>query len=242
MQAVILAGGLGTRLRPLTEQMPKVMAPINGKPFLLELLKFLNSQGIRDIVLCTGYLGNKVRDFFGDGTSLGLKISYSQEKEELLGTGGALKQAQSLLGDNFFVINGDTYLPIDYREIKRAFLSRGKKALMVVYTNQEYTGTEDNVALDNELVVTRHDKKSPDSGLEYVEAGVLAFKREVLELIDGKYPISLERGLYPALIGQKELAAYITQQRYYDIGTQEQHRIFAEFLKGDRNDYHPDSF
>lgn len=232
MQAAILAGGLGTRLRPLTEQIPKVMVPVNGKPFLLHLLNLLKGQGVNDIVLCIGYLGEQVRDFFGNGESVGIEIRYSKEKEGLLGTGGALKQAQSLLDDHFFVINGDTYLPVDYSEVGGAFLRRGKKALMVVYDNQEDTGVKNNVELDNDLMVMRHDKESLDPGLKYVEAGVLTLKQEALDFMEEGDSISLEKGLYPSLIEQKELATYITGQRFYDIGTPRQQRIFEGFLKG----------
>lgn len=230
MQAVILGGGLGTRLRPLTEQIPKVMVSVNGKPFLLHLLELLRSQGINDIVLCIGYLGEQIRDFFGNGRSLGIRTTYSEEKGKLLGTGGALKQAQNLLDDRFFVINGDTYLPIDYSEVEKTFLKRGKKSLMVVYDNQEDTGVKNNVELDNDLMVKRHDKVNPDPRLRYVEAGVLIFRQEVLDFIKEGCSVSLEKGIYPILIQQRELAAYVTKQRFYDIGTPEQQRIFEEFL------------
>ena len=231
MQAVILAGGLGTRLRPLTEQIPKVMVPVSGKPFLLHLLELLKRWGIDDAVLCIGYLGQQIKAFFGEGDRLGLRIRYSEEKETLLGTGGALKQAQDLLQDHFFVVNGDTYLPGDYSELERAFLRRGKKALMVVYENERDTGVKNNVELVSDSMVIRHDKESLNSSLKYVEAGVLILKHEALDLMEDKCSIPLERGLYPALIQQKELAAYITKQRFYDIGTPEQQRSFEEFLK-----------
>ena len=231
MQAVILAGGLGTRLRPLTEEIPKVMVSINGKPFLLYLLQLLKGQGVNDVVLCTGYLGQQVRNFFGNGKSLGVSLRYSEEKEKLLGTGGALKQAQDLLDDYFLVINGDTYLPVNYRDVERTFLKHNKKAIMVVYDNQEDTGVKNNVALDNDLMVARYDKKSPGSGLEYVEAGVLVLQREALSLIPETGPVSLEKGLYPALIQQREMATYVTRQRFYDIGTPKQQRVFEEFLQ-----------
>jgi len=231
MQAVILAGGLGTRLRPVTEQIPKVMVPVNGKPFLLHLLELLRNQGIDDVVLCTGYLGEQVRDFFGNGESLGIRIRYSEEEERLLGTGGALKQAQNLLDGRFFVLNGDTYLPVDYGEVERAFIRRGKKAFMVVYSNQEDTGVKNNVELDSDLMVKRYDKVNIDSSLKYVEAGVLVFRREVLNIMEEERSISLEKGFYPVLIQQKELAAYVTRQRFYDIGTPEQQRVFEQFLK-----------
>lgn len=231
MQAVILAGGLGTRLRPVTEQIPKVMVPVNGKPFLLHLVELLKSNGVNDAILCIGYLGGKVRNFFEHERSPGLKIRYSEEKEELLGTGGALKQAQNLLENHFFVINGDTYLPLDYAEVERTFLNRGKKALMVAYDNQEDTGVKNNVALDENLMVIKHDKGGHSPDLKFVEAGVLVLKREALELIRKGSRISLEKGLYPGLIQQGQLAAYVTGQRFYDIGTMEQKRNFEELLQ-----------
>lgn len=231
MQAVILAGGLGTRLKPLTSQVSKVMVPISEKPFLLHLLELLKSRGVNDVILCIGYLGQQIQNFFCNGESLGIRIRYSQERYKLLGTGGALKQTQSLLDDYFLVINGDTYLPIDYSEVERAFLSSGKKALMVVYDNQEDTGVKNNVELDDNLMVVKYDKKSLMPSLKYVEAGVLGLKREALDLTKEGHSISLEKGLYPVLIEQKELAAYVSRQRFYDIGTPEQCVIFEEYLK-----------
>lgn len=233
MQAVILAGGLGTRLRPITEQIPKVLVSVNGKPFLLYLLELLKIQGVNSIVLCIGYLGKKVSDFFGNGDSFGLRIKYSEEKERLLGTGGALKQARNLLSDYFFVINGDTYLPADYGEVERVFLRRGKKALMVVYDNKEATGIKSNVKLDDHLMMIRHDKESLDPDLKYADAGVLVLRREALDFMKEACSVSLEEGLYPILIQQKEMAAHVTDQRFYDIGTPEQQRMFEEFLKGE---------
>jgi len=231
MQAAILAGGIGTRLKPLTEQVPKVMVPVNDKPFLMYLIELLKSYEINDIVLCVGYLGDQVKDFFGDGDSLGVRIRYSEEKGKLLGTGGALKQAQVLLDDQFLVINGDTYLPIDYREVERVFFRRGKKALMVVYDNQEDTGVKNNIELDYDLRVIRYNKDTRSPNLQYVDAGVLALKKEALDYLEEGCSISLEKGLYPILIKQGQLAAYISKQRFYDMGTLKQKRIFEEFLK-----------
>ncbi len=230
MKAVILAGGLGTRLRPLSEKVPKVMFSVNGKPFILHLLALLRRNGISSVVLCVGYLGEQVKEYLGDGRKWRVNITYSEEREQLLGTGGALKQAENLLGEQFFVINGDTYLPIDYGEMGRLFVERGKKAVMAVYDNRENTGVRNNVDLDDDLIVVRHDKKGGNSSLRYVEAGVLILKRDVLDFIESGRPVSLEGGLYPALIQQKELAAYITEQRFYDIGTPEQLKTFETFL------------
>ncbi len=231
MQAVILAGGLGTRLKPLTKQMPKVMVPVNGKPLLLYLLQLLTRQGVSGIVLSIGYLGQQIKDFFKDGRELGARIQYSDEAEKLLGTGGALRQALGLLDDHFLVINGDTYLPIEYTEVEASFLKRRKKALMVVYDNEEDTGVKNNVELGDDLIVTRHDKEKADHNLKYVEAGVLVLSRDTLNLIDEGSSISVEKGLYPTLIRQRELAAYVTKQRFYDIGTPEQLKTFEEYVQ-----------
>jgi mannose-1-phosphate guanylyltransferase len=231
MQAAILAGGLGTRLKPITQRIPKVMLPINGKPFLLYLLELLRKQGVTEIVLCIGYLGEEVRNFLQDGESFGLKIRYSQERERLLGTGGALRQAQNLLDEYFLVINGDTYLPINYGDVERTFLQCGKKALMVVYDNREHTGTKNNVELGDDFMIIRHDKENSAPPLKYVDAGALVLRREALNLIEEGHPISLEKGLYPTLIQQNEMKAYITEQRFYDIANLEQLEAFDEFAK-----------
>jgi NDP-sugar pyrophosphorylase family protein len=230
MQAVILAGGLGTRLRPLTERIPKVMVSVYGKPFLEYQLKLLKKNGIKDIVLCTGYLREQIESYFGSGGNMALTIRYSREENRLLGTGGALKQARTLLDDHFCVINGDTYLPLDYRELERYFIKRDKKAIMAVYDNSDDTGVKNNVELDRESMVVRHDKERLDLQLKYVEAGALVLKREVLDIVPDTYPVSLEKGLYPVLIQNKELAAYIADRRFYDIGTPEQLKVFEKYL------------
>src|ERR1051325_4111345 len=116
MQTVILAGGRGTRLGAMTKEGPKPMIRIAGAPYLEYQLKLLVSQGFYDVVILTGYLGEQIEDYFKDGKDLGLSIRYSRERQPL-GTGGALRAAKELLSDKFLVIYGDSYLPIDYREV-----------------------------------------------------------------------------------------------------------------------------
>jgi len=235
MQAVVLAGGLGTRLGALTRDMPKVMLPFNGRPFLYNVIRLLEEQGIKDIVMCTGYLGEQVKDFLGNGSRLGLNIKYSEESGELLGTGGALKQAQDMLAEYFLILNGDTFLPIDYREVEKEYLRLGRKALVVVYNNEMNTGVKNNIALDSDHMVVRYDKKNTTPDLRYVEAGAIVLQREVLDSVPEGVMISLEDGIYRRLIEQKELAAHITGQQFYDIGTPEQQQIFKDYLeKGTR--------
>ncbi len=233
MQAVILAGGLGTRLGDLTLSTPKVMLTFAGKPFLHHIMRLLINQDIRDFVFCIGYLGKQVKDFFGDGHKMGVKIRYSDEGEKLLGTGGALKQALNLLDSHFLVLNGDTYLPIDYREMEKEYLRVGCKAMTAVYNNKVNTNVKNNIALDSHKVVVGYDKRGVSPGLKYVDAGVVMLGKEALDYVPEGTPVSLEDGIYRPLIKQGELAAYITEQRFYDIGTPEQRAIFEE-LVGER--------
>jgi NDP-sugar pyrophosphorylase family protein len=231
MQAVILAGGLGTRLGELTRDTPKVMLPFHGKPFLYYIMSLLQKQGIKNIVLCIGYLGEQVKDFFGDGKKLGVNIKYSVESRQLLGTGGALRQAQNLLDEYFLVLNGDTYLPIDYPEVEREYLRLRREAMMVVYNNKADTGVKNNVALGSDQIVVSYDKKGTSPDLKYAEAGAVILRKETLGFIPEGEKISFEDGIYQRLIAQGEMAAYITRQRFYDIGTPEQRQVFAELVK-----------
>jgi len=236
MQAVILAGGLGTRLGDLTLATPKGMLPFAGRPFLYHVVQLLTNQDIRDLVICIGYLGEQVRGYFGDGREMGVKIKYSDESKNLLGTGGALKKALSLLNSRFLVLNGDTYLPIDYREVEKECLRAGGKSMVVVYNNKVDTRVKNNIALDNNNMVVRYDKKGASPGLDYVDAGVVMIRKEALGYVPEGIPISLEDGIYRPLIEKGELAAFITGQRFYDIGTPEQRSDFEKMVRERRAD------
>lgn len=217
MQAVILAGGLGTRLLPLTEVIPKPMVTVGGVPYLQHQLRLLADQEIRDIVLLTGYLGEQVESYFGDGSSLGLRIRYSREPSPL-GTGGALRLAGELLHDSFLLIYGDSYLPIRYADAIERLASSGAEGVVVVYDNRlADTSVKNNIELDDAGYVSRYEKDSPDR-LSFVEAGVLAFRRTVIERMP-EGVVSLEKEIFPKLIAAKQLAALVTTERFYDIGT-----------------------
>ena len=243
MQAVILAGGAGTRLLPLTLDTPKPMIDVNGKPFLLYIIEELKEHGIKDILLCVGYLAEKFEGFFGDGKRFGVSIKYSVEKD-YLGTAGALRLAEDMLAEDFFVLNGDTYLKSDYNDIHSAFIKTRKMGMMVVYDNHEKIA-EANIAIDDQGSVVSYGKKEQlkkgdqliampveqDRQYKYIDAGVYVFKKDLLDLIDkGKF-ISLEGDIYPKLIKMKELKAYITSQRYYDLGTPERLELIRRAMK-----------
>jgi len=231
MQAVILAGGLGTRLWPLTKTVPKPMVPVAGVPYLEYQLRLLREQSITNIVLLIGYLGQQIEEHFANGTDFGLSIQYSWETTPL-GTGGALRKARGSLDDSFLVIYGDSYLPIDYGDVLRTLQASSAQGVVTVYDNDnEDTGVTNNIALDSQSVITKYEKESPDDpDLQYVEAGLLALRKSVVDDIpEGK--VSLEQEIFPKLIAKKQLLGYPTRQRFYDIGTPERLERIAHLLK-----------
>lgn len=233
MQAVILAGGLGTRLWPLTERVPKPMMPVAGAPYLQHQLLLLRSQGIRDVVLLIGYLGGQIVDYFGDGDRFGLSIRYAFE-ETPLGTGGALRAAAGLLHDSFLLLYGDSYLPIRYGPVTEVLEGSAAEGVVVVYDNGiEDTTVANNIAIDGAGRIVRYDKQAhADPALRYVEAGVLAFRAATIARVPPGV-VSLEKDVFPVLIERRGLLAYPTQQRFYDIGTPDRLKAIEEFLKHD---------
>jgi NDP-sugar pyrophosphorylase family protein len=231
MQAVILAGGLGTRLWPLTKEIPKPMVHVAGAPYLEHQLRLLAKQSITDIVLLIGYLGSQIEEHFGDGADLGLRISYSREPQPL-GTGGALREARHLLAELFVLIYGDSYLPIPYAQVADRLAASTATGVMVVYRDPTgETNVPGNVSLDQSGLVSRYDKTAAgDPELTYIEAGVLAFRRAVLDLIPSPDPVSLEQQVFPLLIAQRQLLGMPTSQRFYDIGTPERLKAIEKFL------------
>ena len=230
MQALILAGGLGTRLRPITETIPKPMVTVAGAPYLAHQLKELGRQRITDIVLLTGYLGEQIEEYFGDGSDWGLQIRYSREPRPL-GTGGALRLAEPLLAEEFLVIYGDSYLPIDYGAVLERLVNSTAVGVLVVYNNRlNDTSVKNNVDIDREGQVVRYEKDG--ESLLYVEAGVLAFRRAVVNDVPPGIVVSLEKEVFPKLIARRSLVAYATDQRFYDIGTPSRleaiERLFTE--------------
>jgi len=227
MQVVILAGGLGTRLRPITETIPKPMVLINGKPFLEYQLEMLKKNGFEDFILCTGYLGEKIEEYFGNGQKMGMQIKYSKENEPL-GTGGALKNAEKLLENEFVLIYGDSFLPMDYKSLIADFNESKKLAMPVVFKNSPKI-VLNNMEVSKTGEVLHYDKKN-EGRSNYVEAGVHILQKDVLNFVPENSAFSLEEELLPVLIKKGELNAHITDKRFYDIGTFDRLKIFTQVL------------
>ena len=216
MQIVVLAGGLGTRLRPLTEEIPKSLMPVNGWPFLAYQLELFKRSGIRDVVLCVGHLGDQIRTYLGDGNGLGVDIRYSDEGDKLLGTAGAIRNAERFLADEFFLTYGDSYLLLDYQAVMDRFRQRDKLGLMVVYRNRNHLDRS-NVIVDRGLIKV-YDKEGRTPGMEYINYGVSVLRKEAIGLIPPDRPCTQEE-FYQLLIGQQQLLAFETRQRFYEIGS-----------------------
>jgi N-acetyl-alpha-D-muramate 1-phosphate uridylyltransferase len=223
----VLAGGLATRLNPLTESIPKSLVDIQGKPFLQIQLQLLQQKGIQHVVLCIGHLGEKIVEAAGDGSEFGLRISYSFDGPVLLGTAGSIKKALPLLSDPFFVLYGDSYLDCDYEAIASSFLQSGKKALMTVYKNEERWDNS-NVEFCNGQIVA-YNKTDRTGSMRHIDYGLGFFQKNVFDSVSEGAVYDLGT-LYQQLIQQNQLAAFEVYQRFYEVGSQEGIEEFREFI------------
>ena len=223
----ILAGGLATRLRPITETIPKALIDIAGEPFLGHQLRLLGRAGIERVVLCVGYLGEQIRDYAGDGRAFGLQVEYAFDGPQLLGTAGAIKRALPLLGDAFFVVYGDSYLPCDYGAVAQAFLDSGKLGLMTVFRNQGQWDSS-NVEFSQGQILA-YDKANRTPRMQHIDYGLGVFRREAFDAVPDNRPHDLA-AVYQSLLRQGQLAAWESPERFYEIGSQDGIRELTEYL------------
>ena len=228
MQVAILAGGLATRLGELAQDQPKSMVRVLGKPFLEYQLDLLKKNGVREVVLCIGHLGEQIETHFGDGGRFEMNLKYSRESRPL-GTAGALKNAHRLLNDIFFTMYGDSYLFIDFQAMMSYFTSRNKLALMSVYKNCDRYDSSNTVVQGG--LVKRFSKQEKTEDMVYIEYGVNLFKKRVLDLVPQGEPYGLE-ALFPQLIQKEELLAFEAKERFYEVGSSGGLGEFREYIKG----------
>ncbi len=227
LTVAILAGGRATRLRPMTENVPKSLLELNGEPFAVHQLRLLRTQGIRRVVLCVGHLGVLVERAIGDGSALGIQVDYSFDGPALLGTGGAIKNALPKLGGSFFVMYGDSYLPCDYAAITRNFESSGVLGLMTVFRNE---GKWDSSNVEFEAgKILAYSKTNRNPRMRYIDYGLGAFRSEAFQNLPAGKPCDLSE-IYVDLLQRKQLAAFEVRDRFYEIGSPAGLRETAEFL------------
>ncbi len=218
LPVIILAGGLGTRLRPITGKIPKALAEVNGEPFLAHQLRLLRANGFERVVMSVAYLGEMIRDFAGDGSAFGLRIEYSFDGPVYLGTAGAIKKALPLLGDAFFSLYGDSYLPCNYSEIEARHRESGRLALMTVFKNDGLFDAS-NVEFAGGVILA-YDKKHRTPAMRHIDYGLGVFRAEAFDMIPDGGAADLA-DLYARLLDRGQLAACEVPERFYEIGTVE---------------------
>jgi len=227
LSVAILVGGLATRLRPMTETIPKSLLEVNGQPFAVHQLRLLKSKGFRRVVLCVGHLGALVQRVIGDGAAFGLQVVYSFDGPALLGTAGAIRNALPKLGDSFFVMYGDSYLPCDYAAIAWNFESAGVPAMMTVFRNE---GKWDSSNVEFEAgTILAYSKTNRTPRMRYIDYGLGVFRTEAFQGLPGGEACDLA-DLYRDLLQSKQLAAFEVCERFYEIGSPAGLRETAQFL------------
>jgi NDP-sugar pyrophosphorylase family protein len=189
---------------------------VAGKPFLAHQLELLRARGIRRVVLCVGYLGEMIQRDFGDGSAFDIELLYAFDGPQLLGTGGAVKQALPLLGDEFFVLYGDSYLPVAYRPVAEFFRRSGKLGCMTVYRNEGRYDSSNVVFRDGEIAV--YDKKDRRAEMWHIDYGLSLFKAVVFNAYAPDQPFDLAE-VMGKLVHEKQLAGYEVHERFYEMGS-----------------------
>jgi N-acetyl-alpha-D-muramate 1-phosphate uridylyltransferase len=209
----ILAGGLGTRLGERVRDTPKPLLPVAGRPFVFHQLELLRRYGARRIVLCVGYLGEEIERVVGDGSELGLEVLYAYDPPDLAGTAGAVRGALQLLGEEFLVLYGDTYLRIDYLDVQRAFRESGMPALMTVLRNEGRWDTSNVIFADG--LVKVYDKQQLTPDMHWIDYGLGMLSAAALDVTSDADLAAV----YRELAQRGQLAGYEATERFYEIGT-----------------------
>jgi len=221
LPVAILAGGLATRLLPVTRQIPKSLVEVAGRPFAEHQIELLRRHGLTDIVFLVGYLGEMVRDALGDGARWGVNIQYGFDGPQPVGTGGALRAALPLLADPFFVLYGDSYLECDYAAIERTFVASGKRGLMTVCRNDN-RWDRSNILFTSGRIVSYN--KEPHDDMRHIDYGLGVLRKAALNACETTGPFDLG-SVYQRLLADDELAAFEVSGRFYEIGS---HQGLAE--------------
>jgi prepilin-type processing-associated H-X9-DG protein len=221
MQCVILAGGLGTRLRSLGLELPKALIPISGEPFAAHQLALLKQNGIAEIVYCIGHRGDQIRAFAGDGSAWGLKISYVDEGDRLRGTAGALRLAFDcdLLASAFFVLYGDSYLPIEYRSVYEAYEAQSCPALMTILRNENRWDTSNVLFVDGRVLYDKKRSHPRRAEMRHIDYGLSVLDRNVVRDRVPPETICDLAELFHDLSEERQLAGFEVHERFYEVGS-----------------------
>lgn len=225
----LLAGGLATRLRPITATIPKALVPVAGRPFIDHQLALLRRNGVRRVALCLGHLGGQVEAHVGDGSAHGLEVRYSYDGDKLLGTGGALLRALPLLGEVFWVLYCDSYLDFDYAAVLAHFAARRALGQMAVLRNEGRWDRSNVIFRDGRLV--RYDKREAVPEMDYIDYGAALLRREAVGRLPAGTFCDLA-DLYRDLVRAGEMVGYEVSRRFYEVGSPEGLAEAQEYLRG----------
>lgn len=212
----ILAGGLATRLRPITERIPKSLVDVDGQPFAEHQIRLLQSHGITDVIFLVSHLGEMVEDALGDGSRWGVRVGYVFDGPERLGTAGAIRRALPKLGSAFFVLYGDSYLECDYGAIERTFTATGKSGLMTVCRNEDQWDRSNVLLAGGRIIV--YDKQHQTADMRHIDYGLGVFKASAFDAYPEGAAIDLA-AVYQDLLARDDLAAFEVPSRFYEIGS-----------------------
>jgi MurNAc alpha-1-phosphate uridylyltransferase len=216
LPVAILAGGLATRLGEITQKIPKALLDVAGKPFVVHQLELLRAAGVPRVVLCVQHLADQIEAVLGDGSAFGLEVRYSYDGEKLVGTGGALRRALPLLGNDFFVLYGDSYLRCDYKAVERAYRVSRKQALMTVYKNDGHYDASNVQYRDGRIL--RYDKTPGVANMTHIDWGLGVLSATALGAYPAEDKLDLAR-VYQDLLANDQLAGYEVTERFYEIGS-----------------------
>ncbi len=212
----LLAGGLATRLGALTAQLPKSLVPVAGEPFIAHQLRLLASEGVRDIVICCGHLGEQIEAFIGDGSRFACRVRYSFDGPTLLGTGGAIRRALPLLGPRFWVMYGDSYLTAPFAPMLAASQTSHQPALMTVFPNQNRWDTSNVQFADGRII--RYNKHSPQPGMQHIDYGLGLYSPDIFHRWPAQTAFDLSE-VQRHLVDHGAMAGYEVAERFYEIGS-----------------------
>ena len=212
----ILVGGLATRLHPLTQDVPKALLAVAGKPFIAHQLALLKRNEITQVVICAGYLGEQIQEVVKDGAAFGLHAAYAFDGPQLRGTGGALKNALPQLSDPFWVLYGDSYLDVDFAPILAAYRAQRKPGLMTVFCNDGQWDASNIEYRDH--VIIRYDKTQRTPAMRYIDYGLALLSKACFDHFTQAERFDLA-AVYQDVIQRGEMAGDEVTQRFYEIGS-----------------------
>jgi MurNAc alpha-1-phosphate uridylyltransferase len=225
----ILAGGLASRLGSLSINTPKCLIEINGKPFIEWQLKLLKAAGYKDFVFCISHKSDQIEKYLGNGSRYGLNFNYSLDGEKQLGTGGAIKKALPILGQNFAVIYGDSYLPIKFTDVEAAFINSSASGLMTIFRNNNHLDTSNVEFSDNKIV--EYNKNNKNLRMHHIDYGLTYFREEAFRTYYNIEVFDLSN-LCTHLSTTKKLDGFEVFNRFFEVGSIQGINDLTNHLKG----------